>query len=154
MIPDSTLLLARDLMALKVRALAECELLTEAANQASGAEAVGKAALASECEQVGKVLANYMPRIMKHVGEIDLMTQPVIPEFLQSVPDELADLVRENEPHGETKTRLWQLYVNLQSRIADNGRSMDLPTTEQYALHSRLSRHLDWIRGTGAVDVI
>ena len=77
-----------------------------------------------------------------------------IPEFLQSVPGGLTDLARENEPHGETKARLWKIYVDLQSRIADNGKSMDLPTTDQYALHSRLSRHLDWIRGTGAVDVI
>lgn len=77
-----------------------------------------------------------------------------IPTFLQSVPHELEDLVRESEPYGETKARLWQLYVNLQSRIADNGLSMDLPTPEQYALHSRLSRHLDWMQGTGAVDVI
>jgi hypothetical protein len=77
MIPDSTLRLARDLMALQARALAEHVLLTEAANQASGAEAVGKAALASECEQVGKVLANYIPRIMKHVGEIDPPTEDV-----------------------------------------------------------------------------
>jgi hypothetical protein len=77
-----------------------------------------------------------------------------IPPFLQTVPDELTDLVRENEPYGESRARLWQLYVNLQSRIADNGLSMDLPTPDQYALHSRLSRHLEWLRGTGAVDVI
>jgi hypothetical protein len=71
MIPESTLQLARDIIALQARAVAESKLLTAASEQASGAEAVGQAALASEMEQVGKVLANYMPRLMKHIGEID-----------------------------------------------------------------------------------
>lgn len=78
-----------------------------------------------------------------------------MPDFLKdAVPHEISDLVRENEPHGEAKGRLWKIYVDLQSRIADNGKSMEPATAEQFALHSRLSRHLDWMRGTGAVDVI
>jgi hypothetical protein len=157
MIPETTLQLARDILVLQDRARAEHATLLEASTLSTGAESVGKAALAEEMQQVSKVLANYMPRIMKHVGDIPFVSEPEpvdIPEFLQTVPDELTDLVRENEPYGESQARLWQLYVNLQSRIADNGLSMDLPTPDQYALHSRLSRHLEWLRGTGAVDVI
>lgn len=157
MIPETTLQLARDMLVLQDRAKAEHAALLQASDLATGAEAVGKAALAGEMEQISKVLANYMPRIMKHIGELPFVSEPVpveIPAFLQSAPSELVDLVRENEPHGETQARLWQLYVNLQSRIADGGKSMDGATAEQHAMHSRLARHLDWIRGSGAVDVI
>lgn len=97
MIPESTLQLARDIIALQARALDEHKLLAAASEQASGAEAVGKAALATELEQVGKVLSNYMPRIMKHVGEISFVSEPIpveVPEFLQdNPPAELADLI-------------------------------------------------------------
>jgi hypothetical protein len=108
MIPDSTLLLARDMLALQARAIAEHELLTAAANQASGAEAVGKAALAAELEQVGKVLSNYMPRIMKHVGEIDLLTEPSIPEFLKETrpPDDIVDIINWSAPPKERQAAL------------------------------------------------
>jgi hypothetical protein len=41
------------------------------AEQASGAEALGYDALARELDQLSKVYRNYMPRIYKHVGEID-----------------------------------------------------------------------------------
>jgi hypothetical protein len=39
--------------------------------QASGAEALGHFALATELDQLAKVYRNYMPRIYKHVGELD-----------------------------------------------------------------------------------
>ena len=39
--------------------------------QTSGAEAVGHYALATELDQLSKVYRNYMPRIFKHVGELD-----------------------------------------------------------------------------------
>jgi hypothetical protein len=145
MIPETTLQLARDIIALQARALDEHKMLAAASEQASGAEAVGKAALAAELEQVGKVLANYMPRIMKHVGEIDLLTQPVIPEFLQSVPDDLADLVRENEPHGETRARLLSIYIELQHKLL-----MGLSNDGDGAMHTRLHRHAGWLTGKSA----
>lgn len=75
MIPESTIQLARDIIALQARAVAESQMLTAASDQSSGAEAIGHAALAAELEQVGKVLGNYMPRIMKHVGEIDKLAE-------------------------------------------------------------------------------
>jgi hypothetical protein len=95
MIPDTTLQLARDLIALQSRALAESLMLTAASDQASGAEAVGKAALASECEQVGKVLSNYMPRIMKHIGEVDaLISDDFLAAETQAGEDRSATVAR------------------------------------------------------------
>lgn len=101
MIPETTLQLARDIIALQARALDEHKMLAAASEQASGAEAVGKAALAAELEQVGKVLANYMPRIMKHVGEIRPLSQDddvPIPDFLKTPepPPEVAETLAEH----------------------------------------------------------
>jgi hypothetical protein len=69
MIPETTLQLARDIVALQARAIAECETLLEMAAQATGTDAVSTTALARECEQVGKVLTNYMPRILQYLEE-------------------------------------------------------------------------------------
>jgi hypothetical protein len=69
MIPETTLQLGRDIVALQARAIAECETLLEMAAQAAGAEAISATALARECEQVGKVLTNYMPRILQYLEE-------------------------------------------------------------------------------------
>lgn len=146
MIPESTLQLARDMLALQARALAEHKMLAEASNQASGAEAVGKAALAAELEQVGKVLSNYMPRIMKHVGEIT----PAPDE----VPADVLDLMRENEPHGEARERLWVLFRNAQTMIVANGKSLPAPTSDDYMIFARLYPHLGWLAKSGAVEVI
>ena len=146
MIPESTLRLARDIIALQARALAEHKMLTAASEQASGAEAVGKAALAAELEQVGKVLSNYMPRIMKHVGELTPQTD--------EAPMEILDLLRENEPHGEARERLWTLFRNAQTLIADNGKNLPSPTSDDYMLFARLYPHLGWMAKSGAVEVI
>lgn len=146
MIPESTIQLARDIIAMQARAVAECELLTAASEQVSGAESIGKAALAAECEQVGKVLANYMPRIMKHVGEIT----PAADE----APADILDLVRENEPHGEARERLWALFRNAQTMIADNGKSLPAPTSDDYMIFARLYPHLGWLAKSGAVEVV
>lgn len=146
MIPESTIQLARDIIALQARALAEHKMLTEASEQASGAEAVGKAALAAELEQIGKVLRNYMPRIMKHVGELDPLSN--------ETPREILDLIRENEPHGEARERLWGLFRNAQTMIADNGKSLPPPTSDDYMIFARLYPHLGWLAKSGAVEVV
>lgn len=146
MIPESTLKLVRDIISLQERACTESVILTEASNQASGAEAVGKAALAAECGQVGKVLANYMPRLMKHVGELG----PAPDE----IPLELSDLIRENEAYGDAKTRLWSAFTSAQNIIADNGKSMPPPTSDDYMLFARLYPHLGWLAKSGAVEII
>ena len=106
MIPESTLQLARDIIALQARAVAESKMLTAASDQASGAEAVGQAALASEMEQVGKVLSNYMPRLMKHIGELDAS---IFDDFI-------AREAQEGEDRAATIARLQLLFEVLTNR--------------------------------------
>lgn len=114
MIPESTLRLARDMLAFQARALAEHRMLKDASEQAEGAEAVGKAALAAEWEQIGKVLSNYTPRIMKHVGEIEIPEPDVaIPDFLKTdePPPEAADLIDWTAPPKERHEKLQRLFM-------------------------------------------
>jgi hypothetical protein len=70
------------------------------------------------------------------------------------VPTEVLDLVRENEPHGEARTRLWSLFREAQSLIADNGQNLPPPTSEHFMLFARLYPHLGWLARSGAVEVI
>jgi len=64
---------------------------------------------------------------------------PLEPEPVQSVPESLLDLVRENEPYGNTQTRLWSLYLELNGKLM-----LGLATPEETALHSRLHNELHW----------
>lgn len=70
-IPNDVLAFARALDNLMSGVPRLHEMLTLQSEQTSGAEAIGKAALATELEQLSKVYRNYMPRIYKHVGELD-----------------------------------------------------------------------------------
>lgn len=145
-IPTEVLAFARGMQSFMAEALSHADTLTLMSEQASGPEAIGHATLATELEQVGKVLRNYMPRIMKHVGELDPLTD--------EPPTEILDLVRENEPHGEARERLWSLFREAQSLIADNGQNLPPPTSEHFMLFARLYPHLGWLARSGAVDVI
>jgi hypothetical protein len=145
-IPNEVLAFARTIDALTAEAAAHAATLTAMSEKESGPQALGYAALASELEQIGKVLRNYIPRLMKHVGELAPNEN--------EVPSELADLVRENEPHGTTRERLWQLYVNAQSRIADGGKSMEPATEQDYALFKKLHPHLNWLAKKGSVEIV
>jgi hypothetical protein len=145
-IPTEILAFARGMRTFMSEARVHAETLTRMSEQTSGVEAVGHAALASELEQVGKVLGNYMPRVMKHVGEI---TPPT-----EETPQAVIDLMRENEPHGEARERLWALFREAQSLIADNGQNLPMPTSEHYMLFARLYPHLGWLARSGAVEII
>jgi len=66
----------------------------------------------------------------------------------ETVPESLLDLVRENEPYGETQTRLWSLYLELNGKLM-----LGLATEEDGRLHTRLHGHLAWI-SKGAAEVV
>ena len=75
--------------------------------------------------------------------------EPVLPApEPESVPEALLDLVRENEPYGETQTRLWELYLELNGKLM-----LGLATEEDARLHTRLHGHLAWI-SKGAAEVV
>lgn len=145
-IPNEILAFARSMQAFKAEALLHANTLTRMSEQTSGVEAVGHATLAAELEQIGKVLGNYMPRVMKHVGKLHPPTE--------ETPSAVLDLMRENEPHGEARERLWALFREAQSLIADNGQSLPAPTSEHFMLFARLYPHLGWLARSGAVEVI
>jgi hypothetical protein len=64
------------------------------------------------------------------------------------VPEGLLDLVREDEAYGDTQTRLWSLYLELNGKLM-----LGLATEEDAKLHTRLHGHLDWI-SKGAAEVV
>jgi hypothetical protein len=70
------------------------------------------------------------------------------PDPPESVPEALLDLVRENEPYGDTQTRLWGLYLELNGKLM-----LGLATEEDAKLHTRLHGHLAWI-SKGAAEVV
>jgi hypothetical protein len=76
--------------------------------------------------------------------------EPVLPkpDPVETVPESLLDLVRENEPYGETQTRLWELYLELNGKLM-----LGLATEEDAKLHTRLHGHLAWI-SKGAAEVV
>jgi hypothetical protein len=158
MIPETTLQLARDLIALQARAVAEYALLISASEASEGAESVGKAALAGEMQQVGKVLTNYIPRLMKHIGEIDPPAEeaPVqvgqlevpeeieIPRFLApdvsgDIPAGLIELAEPGETAAEMQARLWALWLEINGKLM-----LGLASTDEIALHTRLHNELHW----------
>ena len=155
MIPETTLQLARDLIALQARAVAEYALLSAASETSEGAESVGKAALASEMHQVGKVLTNYIPRLMKHIGELPEETpvqvghmdepEPIeIPRFLApdvsgDIPAGLIELAEPGETAAEMQARLWALWLEINGKLM-----LGLASSEEIALHSRLHNELHW----------
>jgi hypothetical protein len=75
--------------------------------------------------------------------------EPVLPvPEPETVPEALLDLVRENEPYGDTQTRLWELYLELNGKLM-----LGLATEEDARLHTRLHGHLAWI-SKGAAEVV
>lgn len=75
--------------------------------------------------------------------------EPVLPvPEPETVPEALLDLVRENEPYGDTQTRLWELYLELNGKLM-----LGLATEEDAKLHTRLHGHLAWI-SKGAAEVV
>ena len=68
-VPAEVLAFARDLESMMQRAAEHAATLTAMSDQASGPEALGYAALAGELYELSKVQRNYVPRLMKHVGE-------------------------------------------------------------------------------------
>jgi hypothetical protein len=145
-VPIAVIQYARRFEAMQTEALMLAAELVTQSEQVSGAEAIGLDALARELEQVGKVISNYMPRIRKHVGDLD----PVADE----PPAEIVDLVRENEPFGDARERLWSLFIGIQNKLADNGRTIPAPTSEDVVLYARLYPHLGWLTKPGAVEII
>jgi hypothetical protein len=158
MIPETTLQLARDLIALQARAKAEQIALTAAAEASEGVESIGQAALAGEMEQVGKVLTNYIPRLMKHIGETDPpaeetpvqvghMDEPEpieIPRFLApdvsgDIPAGLIELAEPGETAAEMQARLWALWLEINGKLM-----LGLASTDEIALHTRLHNELHW----------
>jgi hypothetical protein len=155
MIPETTLQLARDLIALQARAKAEYAVLTDAAEASEGAESVGKAALASEMHQVGKVLTNYIPRLLKHIGELPEETPVQVgqlevpeeidiprflaPELVTAIPDGLIDLAEPGETAAEMQTRIWALWLEINGKLM-----LGLASTDEIALHTRLHNELHW----------
>ncbi len=155
MIPETTLQLARDLIALQARAVAEYALLTAASETSEGAESVGKAALASEMQQVGKVLTNYIPRLMKHIGELpeeapvqvgqlEVPEEIEIPRFLApdvsgDIPAGLIELAEPGETAAEMQARLWALWLEINGKLM-----LGLASTDEIALHTRLHNELHW----------
>jgi hypothetical protein len=155
MIPETTLTLARDLIALQARAVAEYALLISASETSEGAESVGKAALASEMQQVSKVLTNYIPRLLKHIGElpeeapmqVGHMDEPEpieIPRFLApdvsgDIPAGLIELAEPGETAAEMQARLWTLWLEINGKLM-----LGLASTDEIALHTRLHNELHW----------
>jgi hypothetical protein len=155
MIPETTLTLARDLIALQARAAAEYAVLTAASEASEGAESVGKAALASEMQQVGKVLTNYIPRLMKHIGELpeetpmqvgqlEVPEEIEIPRFLApdvsgDIPAGLIELAEPGETAAEMQARLWALWLEINGKLM-----LGLASTDEIALHTRLHNELHW----------
>jgi len=155
MIPETTLTLARDLIALQARAVAEYALLISASEASEGAESVGKAALASEMQQVGKVLTNYIPRLMKHIGELpeetpmqvgqlEVPEEIEIPRFLApdvsgDIPAGLIELAEPGETAAEMQARLWALWLEINGKLM-----LGLASQEEIALHTRLHNELHW----------
>jgi hypothetical protein len=155
MIPETTLTLARDLIALQARAVAEYALLTAASEASEGAESVGQAALASEMQQVGKVLTNYIPRLLKHIGELPEETPMQVgqlevpeeidiprflaPELVTAIPDGLIDLAEPGETAAEMQARLWALWLEINGKLM-----LGLASQEEIALHTRLHNELHW----------
>jgi hypothetical protein len=155
MIPETTLQLARDLIALQARAKAEQIALTAASEASEGVESIGQAALASEMEQVGKVLTNYIPRLMKHIGElpeeapvqVGQMDEPEpieIPRFLapdpmEGIPAGLIELAEPGETASAMQARLWALWLEINGKLM-----LGLASSEEIALHSRLHNELHW----------
>jgi hypothetical protein len=155
MIPETTLTLARDLIALQARAVAEYALLISASEASEGVESVGKAALASEMQQVGKVLTNYIPRLMKHIGELpeetpmqvgqlEVPEEIEIPRFLApdvsgDIPAGLIELAEPGETAAEMQARLWALWLEINGKLM-----LGLASTDEIALHTRLHNELHW----------
>ena len=155
MIPETTLTLARDLIALQARAVAEYALLSAASEASEGAESVGQAALASEMQQVGKVLTNYIPRLMKHIGDlpeeaavqVGQMDEPepieiprfLAPDPLEGIPAGLIELVEPGETAPAMQARLWALWLEINGKLM-----LGLASSEEIALHSRLHNELHW----------
>jgi hypothetical protein len=158
MIPETTLQLARDLIALQARAKAEQIALTAAAEASEGVESIGQTALAGEMEQVSKVLTNYIPRLMKHIGEIDPpaeetpvqvghMDEPepieipqfLAPELVTAIPDGLIELAEPGETAAEMQARLWTLWLEINGKLM-----LGLASTDEIALHTRLHNELHW----------
>ena len=155
MIPETTLTLARDLIALQARAVAEYALLISASEASEGAESVGKAALASEMQQVGKVLTNYIPRLMKHIGELpeetpmqvgqlEVPEEIEIPRFLApdvsgDIPAGLIELAEPGETAAEMQARLWALWLEINGKLM-----LGLASSDEIALHTRLHNELHW----------
>jgi hypothetical protein len=155
MIPETTLQLARDLIALQARAVAEYALLISASEASEGAESVGQAALASEMQQVGKVLTNYIPRLMKHIGELpeetpmqvgqlEVPEEIEIPRFLSpdvsgDIPAGLIELAEPGETAAEMQARLWALWLEINGKLM-----LGLASTDEIALHTRLHNELHW----------
>jgi hypothetical protein len=155
MIPETTLTLARDLIALQARAVAEYALLISASEASEGAESVGQAALASEMQQVGKVLTNYIPRLMKHIGElpeeapvqVGQMDEPepieiprfLAPDPLEGIPAGLIELAEPGETAAAMQARLWALWLEINGKLM-----LGLASSEEIALHSRLHNELHW----------
>jgi hypothetical protein len=73
---------------------------------------------------------------------------PAEPAPTEVVPEGLLDLVRENEAYGDTQTRLWSLYLELNGKLM-----LGLATEEDARLHTRLHGHLAWI-SKGAAEVV
>ena len=158
MIPETTLQLARDLIALQARAKAEQIALTAAAETSEGVVSIGQTALAGEMEQVSKVLTNYIPRLMKHIGEIDPPAEetPVqvgqlevpeeidiprflAPELVTAIPDGLIELAEPGETAAEMQARLWALWLEINGKLM-----LGLASTDEIALHTRLHNELHW----------
>lgn len=155
MIPETTLTLARDLIALQARAKAEQIALTAAAEASEGAESVGQAALAKEMEQVSKVLTNYIPRLMQHIGDlpeevrvqVGQLDEPepieiprfLAPDPLEGIPAGLIELAEPGETSAQMQTRLWALWLEINGKLM-----LGLASSEEIALHSRLHNELHW----------
>jgi len=93
------------------------------------------------------------------IGEMEIPEEIEIPAFLatdppESVPEALLDLVRENEPYGDTRERLWSVFVSIQHKLADDGKTMPKATSEEVLLYTRLYPHMGWMAKPGAVEVI
>lgn len=145
-IPTEILAFARTIDGLTAEAAHHAATLISMSEEQSGPQALGYDALASEMEQVSKVLKNYLPRLMKHVGDL--------PEISDAIPEQISDLVRENEAYGETRERLWTLFREIQNKLADNGRYLPAPTTEEIMVYARLYPHMGWLAKSGAVEVV
>jgi hypothetical protein len=145
-IPTEILAFARTIDGLTAEAAQHAKTLIAMSETESGPQALGYDALASEMEQISKVLKNYLPRVMKHVGDL--------PEPANVVPEQIADLARESEPFGETRERLWTLFREIQNKLADNGRYLPAPTSEEIMLYARLYPHMGWLAKSGAVEVV